>query len=102
MVLPVKHNFISKPMGKQENKLPILPSEVEDSKIEPANPTVPLEGIPDFHVVEEVDDHVRMAPMKIDKDIKGRVNTGTGDQPGNTGGSRFATPSGSTGEDIRH
>jgi hypothetical protein len=32
--------------------------------------------------------------MELDKDAKDRAATGTGDQPGNTHGSRFATPSG--------
>lgn len=58
-----------------------------------ACPDVPLHGIPGFHVVEEEGDHVRMATMKMDPDAKGRVNTGTGDQPSNHGRSRFATPS---------
>ena len=62
--------------------------------IHPANPTVPLHGIPGFHNTEEEEDHVRLAHLKLDADEKGRVNTGTGDQPSNTGGSRFATPSG--------
>ena len=88
-------------MGKKENTDNNPSSNVENREIEPATPSVPLEGIPDFHVVEEEGDHVRMAPMKIDKDVKGRVNTGTGEQPGNSDGSRFATPSASTGEDIR-
>lgn len=62
--------------------------------LKPACPDVPLHGIPDFHVVEEEGDHVRMAGMEMDKDVKGRVNTGTGEQPSNSGGSRFATFSG--------
>ena len=32
------------------------------------------------------------AAMRLDPDTEGRVNTGTGDQPGNTGGSRTGTP----------
>ncbi|MBZ0207989.1 MAG: hypothetical protein K8H89_16865 [Flavobacteriales bacterium] len=60
-------------------------------EIKPACPDVPLHGIPDFHVVEEEGDHVRMASMQMDANVKGRVNTGTGEQPSNSGGSRFAT-----------
>jgi len=33
------------------------------------------------------------ASLQLDADSKGRVNTGTGDQPGNSGGSRTGTPS---------
>lgn len=62
--------------------------------IKAADPDVPLHGIPDFHHVEEAGDHARMASMAMDKDVKGRVNTGTGEQPSNSGGSRFATHSG--------
>lgn len=60
--------------------------------LQAAVPTVAVHGIPGFHGTEEEVDHVRMAHMEMDKDLKGRVNTGTGDQPSNTGGSRFATP----------
>ena len=60
--------------------------------IKPANPTVQLKGIPGFHGTEEVEDHARMARMELDKDEKARVDTGTGDQPSNSEGSRFATP----------
>ena len=59
-----------------------------------ANPDVPLHGIPGFHHTEEEGDHVRLAPMELDKDEPDRVDTRRGDQPCNTGGSRFATPSG--------
>jgi len=65
-----------------------------DRSITAANPTVPLHGIPGFHHTEEEGDHVPLAHMELDKDEKKRADTGTGDQPGNTGGSRFATPSG--------
>ncbi|HMC96085.1 MAG TPA: hypothetical protein VKG92_00385 [Flavobacteriales bacterium] len=35
---------------------------------------------------------VSPASLQIDTDTPGRVNTGTGDQPSNTGGSRTGTP----------
>ena len=71
-------------------------------KIRQATAYVPLHGIPDFHVVEEVGSHVRLASMEMDKDSsKARVNTGTGEQPALPGTSRFGTPSNSTGEDLR-
>lgn len=63
-----------------------------DSAIRAANPTVQLHGIPGFHATEEPEDHVPLARMEQDRHEKGRVNTGTGDQPGNSGSSRFATP----------
>mgnify|MGYP001550954622 CR=1 FL=1 len=75
----------------------LKPSGTPANKPEPikaANPTVPLHGVPGFHTTEEKEDHVRLAHLELDADEKGRVNTGTGDQPSNTGGSRFATPSG--------
>ncbi|MBK9420042.1 MAG: hypothetical protein IPN44_03205 [Flavobacteriales bacterium] len=60
--------------------------------VKAANPTVQLDGIPGFHgTVEEVD-HARMAHMELDKNEKGRVDTGTGDQPSHSEGSRFVTP----------
>ena len=68
--------------------------------IKAADPDVPLQGIPDFHVVEEEGDHVRMASMEMDKNVKGRVNTGTGEQPSNSRGPRFATPSTSGPEEV--
>ena len=89
-----------KPMGQKTDQ-PNPTSPIDASTEKPATPVVPLHGIPDFHVVEEVGDHVPMAHMEIDNDVRGRVNTGTGDQPGNTEDSRFATPSASTGEDTR-
>jgi hypothetical protein len=61
---------------------------------EPVNPTVQAEGIPGFHHKREEEDGVPLAHMELDADAKGRVDTGTGDQPANTEGSRFATPSG--------
>ncbi|MBK8580520.1 MAG: hypothetical protein LKM36_10480 [Flavobacteriales bacterium] len=67
------------------------PEEVKVT-LKPANPTVQLHGIPGFHGTEEAEDHARMANMELDKDEKGRVDTGTGDQPSNSEGSRFATP----------
>ncbi len=52
---------------------------------------VPLHGIVGFHTVEEVEDHAVMASQVLDKDAKGRVNTGTGEQPSNSPNSRFST-----------
>jgi hypothetical protein len=66
----------------------------EHRPIKAADPDVTLHGIPGFHHVEERGDQVRLAHMELDKDAKDRAATGTGDQPGNTHGSRFATPSG--------
>lgn len=60
-------------------------------EIRPACPHVPLHGIPGFHTVNEQGDHAEMASQVMDRDVKGRVNTGTGDQPANTHGSRFGT-----------
>ena len=71
-------------------------------RIRQATAYVPLQGIPGFHVVEEVGSGARLAPMKMDKDInKGRVNTGTGEEPALPGTSRFGTPCASTREDVR-
>ncbi len=70
------------------------PSTEGHRPIKAADPDVPLHGIPGFHHVEEAGDHARLAHMNIDKDEKNRVNTGTGEQPSNSHGSRFATPSG--------
>lgn len=49
-------------------------------------------GVPGFHHTTEPGDGRPLARMAKDTDDPGRVNTGTGDQPGNTGGDRFATP----------
>ena len=63
-------------------------------KVRPACPFVPLHGIPGFHHVAEASG-VRMASMKLDKDIsKYRIFT-QGDGPSNKGGSRFGTHCGS-------
>ena len=59
----------------------------------PVNPTVAPEGVPGFHHTTQPDGST-LAAMEPDADTSGRVNTGTGDQPANTGGDRFATPSG--------
>lgn len=80
-------------MDKQANG-PVTESNADVSAhrpLKPASPDVPLEGIPDFHHVEEEESHAALAPMKMDRDVKGRVNTGTGDQPDNKNGSRFGT-----------
>ncbi len=59
-------------------------------KVKSATPFVPLRGIPGFHVVTEASG-VRMASMKLDRDIsKFRVFT-QGDGPNNKGDSRFGT-----------
>lgn len=81
------------------------------------------EGIAGFHPdpfaeeqMEGSDGPATPAGMRLDPDTTGRVNTGTGDQPGNTGGSRTGTPpepvdtsapqqpdnSGSTSADMDH
>lgn len=52
---------------------------------------VALHGIVGFHPVEEVEDHAVMASQVMDRDAKGRVNTGTGEQPSNSPHSRFGT-----------
>lgn len=51
-------------------------------------------GVPGFHTTHEPGTGRAMARLEMDADEEdlGRVNTGTGDQPGNTGGDRFATP----------
>jgi hypothetical protein len=58
----------------------------------PVNPDVAAEGVPGFHHTLQADGST-LAAMEPDADTPGRVNTGTGDQPSNTGGDRFATPS---------
>lgn len=65
-------------------------SQLPSTKIKAASPFVPLKGIAGFHVVEEPMSGVRMASMKLDKDIsKYRVFT-QGDGPTNKH-SRFGT-----------
>ena len=48
----------------------------------PVNPTVAAEGVPGFHHGKGPDGHT-MAGMELDEDLNGRVDTTTGDQPGN-------------------
>lgn len=72
--------------------------------IRPVDPYVAPEGVPGFHRDEAEEDAPASdatgastgaggsAGMHLDDDVRGRVNTGTGDQPGNTGGSRTGTP----------
>lgn len=60
-------------------------------RIKAACPYVPLRGITGFHPVREPGGAAVLAPQALDKDHKGRVNTGTGDQPSNKGSSRFGT-----------
>jgi len=78
-------------MMDEANRTPTNVANTDHREVRPACPDVPLHGIPDFHVVEEEGDHVRMASMEMDTNVMGRVNTGTGEQPSNSGGSRFAT-----------
>ena len=55
----------------------------------PVNPTVAAKGIPGFHHKVEVDGSI-LAGMELDVNTDpARVDTGTGDQPGN--GARFPT-----------
>lgn len=79
---------------EKKNETPDTTSEETKRPIKAAVPFVSLHGIPGFHPTEEEGDHVRMAHMALDKGLKDRVDTGTGDQPANTGGSRFASASG--------
>ncbi|MEO8589136.1 MAG: hypothetical protein ABI432_07205 [Flavobacteriales bacterium] len=59
----------------------------------PVNPTVASRGVPGFHNKIEPGDGKPLAGMELDADTDpDRVDTGTGDQPGNTNGSRFSTP----------
>lgn len=65
-----------------------------DNKHMPVNPTVAQRGVPGFHNKIEPGDDVPLAAMELDVDTEPeRVNTETGDQPGNAHGSRFRTPS---------
>ncbi len=58
----------------------------------PVNPNVSSHGIPGFHNKTDVDG-TRLAGMELDADTDpARVDTGTGDQPGNSD-SRFGTAS---------
>jgi hypothetical protein len=70
-----------------------VPAE-EHRAITAAAPEVPLHGIPGFHNKVEEGDQVRLAAMELDADRPAFAHTGTGEQPGNSGGSRFATHSG--------
>lgn len=100
MDFPVRPANDLRPMGKMTTYTGSDRSELP-RKIRQATIYVPLRGIPGFHVVEEASG-ARLAPMKMDKDInKGRVNTGTGEQPALPGTSRFGSPCASTREDIR-
>jgi len=58
----------------------------------PVNPDVAAHGVPGFHNKIEPGDEQPLAGMELDPDTHTeRVDTGTGDQPGNSD-SRFATP----------
>lgn len=49
-------------------------------------------GVPGFHNTVEPGDGRVMARMELDDPKGDRADTGTGDQPGNIGRSRFSTP----------
>lgn len=49
-------------------------------------------GVPGFHPTVEAEDGRVMARMELDDPTADRADTGTGDQPGNIGSSRFSTP----------
>jgi hypothetical protein len=60
----------------------------------PVNPSVAPTGVPGFHHKTEEEDGRKLAGMELDTDTDPeRVDTGTGDQPGNTHGSRFPVSS---------
>lgn len=60
----------------------------------PVNPSVAPTGVPGFHHRTEEEDGRTLAGMELDKDTDPeRVDTGTGDQPGNSHGSRFPVSS---------
>lgn len=60
----------------------------------PANPSVSPTGVPGFHHKTEEEDGRKLAGMELDTDADPeRVDTGTGDQPGNTHGLRFPVSS---------
>ncbi|MBS1583456.1 MAG: hypothetical protein JST66_14745 [Bacteroidetes bacterium] len=72
--------------------------------IRPVDPYVAAEGIPGFHPHPSTAEAPAAdatgassgaggdAAYELDPDVKGRVDTGTGDQPGNTRGARTGTP----------
>ena len=81
--------------AKEARNADELPALVDEQRaITSANPDVPLHGIPGFHNKVEDGDHVHLAPMELDANRPAFAHTGTGEQPGNSGGSRFATHSG--------
>lgn len=55
-------------------------------------------GVPGFHPTQDEEGRP-LARQEPDADQGARADTGTGDQPGNTGGDRFATPSGDAATD---
>jgi hypothetical protein len=63
-----------------------------DAGLEPTA-DVSMRGVPGFHSTRGPDGRA-LARMEMDPDERylGRADSGTGDQPGNTGGDRFATP----------
>lgn len=91
-------NTMAEELEPIERKEGMLPDHLNKGvathwKTRSATPAVPLKGIAGFHVVTEASG-VRMASMKLDKDVsKSRVYTGHGDQPNNKGDSRFGTAS---------
>jgi hypothetical protein len=73
----------------------------------PQNPSAVRRGSPGFHLPDEEEqlkrgDGVSPASLELDAGQGRRVNTGTGDQPGNTGGSRTGTPSRWSEEEGAH
>ena len=63
-------------------------------------------GVPGFHPDAQTETRPEgsgmstPASLELDPDNNERVNTGTGDQPGNTGGSRTGTPSSPSQDSI--
>lgn len=57
--------------------------------VKPACPSVRIKGVEGYHYVAEASGAI-MAPMKLDKDVKGLARCATGDGPDNKH-SRFGT-----------
>jgi len=81
-----------------EEKLGRRPDEKKTAKPQSTG-SAARRGVPGFHHDAQTETRPEgsgmstPASMELDSDNNGRVNTGTGDQPGNTGGSRTGTPS---------
>lgn len=77
-------------------------NEAPRTPVRPVVPEVSSEGIPGFHspssqegtpdATGETSGAGGDAGQLLDPDVEGRVDTGTGDQPGNTRGARTGTP----------